>query len=74
MKKSGTIQNVVNKNPMDAIEGVLSNFEVADIATELKQRLDMQNMDLDAEILLEQIVILTVKMYLGKEERTHLVQ
>ena len=73
MKKNSLV-TTVNKNPMDAIEGVLTNFEVADIATELKQRLEMQNMDLDAEILLEQIIILTVKMYLGKEERTHLLQ
>ncbi len=63
-----------NVKPLDAIEGVLDNFEVAEIAEQLKLRLNMPKMDLDSEILLEQIVIMTIRMYLSKEQKTNLVQ
>ena len=55
-------------------EGVVDGITVREIADELKQRLNMPSMDLDAEILLEQMVILTIRMYLSKDTRTNVVQ
>lgn len=60
--------------PIDPLEGVIDNVAVAEIADELKQRLNMPNMDLDAEILLEQMVILTIRMYLSKDTRSNSLQ
>lgn len=60
--------------PLDTIDGVIDNVAVAEIADELKQRLNMPAMDLDSEILLEQVIILTIRMYLSKDTRTNTVQ
>ena len=60
--------------PIECIDGVVDRVAVAEIAEELKQRLNMPAMDLDAEILLEQMVILTIRMYLSKDSRTNILQ
>jgi hypothetical protein len=60
--------------PLDALDGVIDRVAVAEIAEELKQRLNMPNMDLDTEIMLEQVVILTIRMYLSKDTRTKIQQ
>lgn len=60
--------------PIDCLDGVVDRVAVAEIADELKQRLNMPSMDLDAEILLEQMVILTIRMYLSKDTRSNTVQ
>jgi len=60
--------------PISCPEGVIDSIAVREIADELKQRLNMPSMDLDAEILLEQMVILTIRMYLSKDTRSFLPQ
>lgn len=60
--------------PIDCPEDVIDRFAIAEIASELKQRLDIHNMDMDADILLEQIIILTIRMYLSKDTRSMVVQ
>ena len=70
------MSNLPSKNyrPISCPEGVVDSITVREIADELKQRLNMPSMDLDAEILLEQMVILTIRMYLSKDTRTNVVQ
>lgn len=60
--------------PIDCLEGVVDKVAVAEIAEELKQRLNMPSMDLDAEILLEQMIVLTIRMYLSKDTRSNILQ
>ena len=60
--------------PIDCLDGVVDKVAVAEIAEELKHRLNMPILDLDAEILLEQMVVLTIRMYLSKDTRSNLLQ
>lgn len=54
---------------------VIDGIIVKEIAEELKLKLNMpNNLDMDTYILLDQVIILVIKMYLSKDIRTKVVQ
>lgn len=55
--------------------GVIDGITVREISDELKQKMNMPaNMDMDAEILLEQMIVMIVRMYLSKDSRSNILQ
>lgn len=67
-------QNQIDSLPT-SYAGVIDGITVREISDELKQKMNMPaNMDMDAEILLEQMIVMIVRMYLSKDSRTNILQ